>query len=129
MYIVSKHPEFAKDTLFEVNETICKPVLIPDITTNKEIRKISSDGKNLTILTDYGIRVLKDDFTEIENFFRYTNGKALFPNDLIAANGYYWIADEESGLIQWENNWNNKALTMVAPPNNRFSLWMELTTN
>ena len=120
VYIVSKHPEFTKDTLFEVNETICKPVLIPDITTNKEIRKISSDGNNLTILTDYGIRILKDDFTEIENFFRYNNGKALFPNDLIKANGYYWIADEESGLIQWENNWNNKALTMVAPPSNRF---------
>ena len=120
VYVVSKHPEFTKDTLFELNGNSFRPILLPEITTNREIRKIKTDGTNLIVLTDYGIRILKEDFTEIENFFRYNNGKALFPNDLIKTNGYYWIADEESGLIQWENNWNNISLTMVAPPQDRF---------
>lgn len=115
IYLVSKYPDFEKDTIFEIKGTNCRPVFY-----NKIIRKIKSDGTNLTILSDYGIKILNEYFTEVDGVFRYNTGDSPLPNDMISVNGYYWIADNEYGLVKLKDNWNNSVLTMAAPPSNRF---------
>jgi hypothetical protein len=120
IYVLSKHPDYTKDTLFEVSRTNFIPIYTSDITKDKEIRKVISVENNLIVMFDYGLKIYDENLNEIENFFNFNHGKAMFPNDIIFSNGFYWIADNESGIIKFKDNWNNSLLTMVAPPSDRF---------
>jgi hypothetical protein len=55
---------------------------------------------------DYGLKIYDENLNEIENFFNFNHGKAMFPNDIIFSNGFYWIADNESGIIKF-NSWKS----------------------
>jgi hypothetical protein len=112
VFVVYNDEVFNADTLFQLNRNTytMEPFMF-----DAELNSVTHDNNQLLVSGFGGLYVYNADFTQNQIIFQYNHG--TFPNavDAVYADGYYFIADRQSGLVKAANAFNTQQLLFEGP--------------
>ncbi|MCC5924545.1 MAG: T9SS type A sorting domain-containing protein [Crocinitomicaceae bacterium] len=101
---------YSSDTIYVI-ENGQRSVWKSDI----EIKNIEISGQDLLVLIDGATLVYDDQLAEKMNIFQYLHGSFPGPKAALFHEGYYYIADERSGLVKAANAFNTNRISFEGP--------------
>jgi hypothetical protein len=106
-----RSPAFGRDSVYRYSGSSWStlPGLI-----NREMYSLQVTDGVLALSQFTSVDVFDASFTPIENIFTYTFSSAR-PRHAIRYNGFYWIADQNFGLVKALNPWSNSPITPGGP--------------
>jgi len=121
IYVALLHPMYGKDSIFclskdkltEMNSTLFSSV-------NVEITSIQSTNSQFTVCIYNNVCFYDTSFKRTETLYQYVFNSSARPQKIAFGADYYWIADNENGLIKWKHNYLNQHIQMVGPARRSF---------
>lgn len=117
LYVAFSHSEYKKDSIFKITD-----FGIENITSSNEfeINSLANhDGKLALNLTE-GIYIYNTDLSTYLIGYQYNFESFVLAQNSVYMNNSIWIADGYSGLIKFNDNWNNEQIYLEGPPKNTF---------
>ncbi len=100
------------DTIYSLKGNIFKKDTIPGL----DFTSMEVYNNKLFIIANSNTFVFDGD-NQIENLYAYSDNKYSYPNEIIqTADGTYWIADRDAGLVKSTGNWNSEFINVNSPP-------------
>ena len=120
IYVALLHPMYGKDSIFcllkdkltEMNSTL--------FSENVEITTIQSTNSQFTVCIYNNVCFYDTSFKRTEMLYQYVFNSSARPQKIVYGADYYWIADNENGLIKWKHNYLNQHIQMVGPARRSF---------
>jgi hypothetical protein len=118
IYILFKHDDFGKDTIFKLTDSSLEIVTNSPFTL--EINSLRNSNNKIMVCLYGGFYLYNLDYTIYKSGYQY-----LFANELnvyaaIESNNTFWIADFTNGLVKFNDNWNNVKIHFEGPPKRNF---------
>jgi len=79
------------------------------------IVSISEEGEEFVITKQYSCLIFDSNLTNTNNIFDYSFGSIPSPIQCVKFKDYYWIADENNGLVKAKSSWNNSNIFSNTP--------------
>jgi len=79
------------------------------------IVSVKVEGDELMIAKQYNLLVFDANLVNTNNIYDYSFGRIPSPIASLKFKNYYWIADENNGLVKAESTWNNSQVFSNTP--------------
>ena len=120
IYIASLHPMYGKDSIFCLSKDKLTEMNSTLFSIDVEITDIQSTNSNFTVCIYNNVCFYDASFKRTETLYQYVFTSSARPQKIAFGADYYWVADNENGLIQWKHNYLNKRIPMVGPAKRSF---------
>lgn len=120
LYLGLVHPDYGKDTVFRLDQNKITAMNSTLFTNDFELIAIQSQKNQLFILDYNNVCFFDLSLKRTETSYQYVFSPSCQPQKVVAGAGYYWIADNQNGLVKWTDNYHNEHIPMVGPPKNSF---------
>lgn len=120
IYIASLHPMYGKDSIFCLTKDKLTEMNSSLFSIDVEIAAIQSTNSKFTVCIYNNVCFYDASFKLTENLYQYVFTSSARPQKIAFGADYYWVADNENGLIQWKHNYLNKRIPMVGPAKRSF---------
>jgi hypothetical protein len=120
MYIASDGPAYKDDSLYLYTNNGLFAIKEGSFVEPREIINIQSDANYFYLILYDGIHILDTSLHLKESIFRYNSGVLLETRAITNSNNRFWIADNNAGLVNWSDNWNNSSISFNGPYKNNF---------
>ena len=85
-----------------------------------EIKAINDVEGKLAVHFFDGANIYKSDFTVEASITSYSSGANVRPRAIARADGNYWVADEDNGLVKFTSFGNSQEIAFPGPPKNSY---------
>ncbi len=118
IYILYNDDSFGLDSVFRLEDQGL--VSVVNELFAMEIKSINAVDNNLAVHFFDGSKIYKSDFTTEESILSYSSGGNVRPRRVARADGHYWVADEENGLVKYTSFANSLDISFPGPPKNSY---------
>jgi len=118
LFILYNDDAYGLDSVFRLEDQGLVSVVNESFTM--EIKSINKVDDNLAVHFFDGTNIYRSDFTIVETIISYSTGVNVRPRKVARADGHYWVADEESGLVKYASFGNSQDIGFAGPPKNSF---------
>lgn len=118
IFILYNNTTYGLDSVFYLQNNGIISVVNEPFTM--EIKSINAVDGNLAVNFFDGAKIYKSDFTTEETIISYSSGTYVRPRKVVRADGNYWIADEDNGLVKYTSFGNSQEIAFSGPPKNSY---------
>lgn len=115
LYASVHTPAYNKDTIFQYKNGAWQIPVIPKY-SGADVERLLFEDNKLMILNTYGGVLVNSDLSGAELIYTYgSEYNGVRPRDIILADGLYFIADFQYGLVKRVGQWQNELFTPQGP--------------
>jgi ligand-binding sensor domain-containing protein len=82
---------------------------------NELLRNFKVSEQTLITCTESYVTIYNQNLDTLDLLYAYNGTSGISPNDIIDANGYYWIADDSKGFVRFKNNFSSERIGQGGP--------------
>ena len=120
LLLATIYPAYGKDSIFRLENTQLQELNSTLFANEIELAAIQSQDNQFLVTIYNNVCFFDSALKRTETLYQYTFNSSTRPQKIVAGGGYFWVADNENGLVKWTDNYHNAHIEMVGPPKNRF---------
>ena len=82
---------------------------------NELLRNFKVSEQTLITCAESYVTIYNQNLDTLDLLYAYNGTSGISPNDIIDANGYYWIADDSKGFVRFKNNFSSERIGQGGP--------------
>lgn len=118
LYVIYTKENYGEDSVFKVQDSGLE--LVTNESFTLEIVSLNNHNGKLAVNIHGGVFVYNDDYSYYMVGNNYTFGGFPFPNNSCFHDGFLWIADNDQGLIKYQNEFSSSTISFEGPPKKSF---------
>lgn len=118
LYLLYNNDAYGMDSVYRLDNQGL--VSVVDEPFTMEIKSLNQIDGNLAVNFFDGSNIYRSDFTVEESVLVYASGTNVRPRNLTRADGHFWVADEDNGLVKYTSYGNSQAIAFPGPPKNSY---------
>jgi len=120
LYLASIHPVYGKDSIFSLQTDKLEEMNSTLFSNDVEIASIQAQKSQLTVCIYNNVCFYDKSLHRTEILYNYTFNATTRPQKIAYGAGSYWVADNENGLVKWQDNYHNTPIAMTGPGKRSF---------
>ncbi len=120
LYLSATHPDFGKDSIFRLDNTNLHEMNSKMFKEEIEVFAMQAQGNQFFVSTYNNSFFFDQNILQSEILYKYTFSPYPRPQKVVIGDGFYWIADNENGLVKWKDNYHNSSIPFVGPAKRSF---------
>ena len=120
LYVASVHPVYGKDSIFSLQKDKLMEMNSTLFSNDVEIAAIQARQSQFTVCIYNNVCFYDTSFHRTEILYNYTFNPTTRPQKIAFGGGSYWVADNENGLVKWQDNYHNSHIAMTGPGKRSF---------
>ena len=120
LYVASVHPVYGKDSIFSLQKDKLMEMNSTLFSNDVEIAAIQARQSQFTVCIYNNVCFYDTSFHRTEILYNYTFNPTTRPQKIVFGGGSYWVADNENGLVKWQDNYYNSRIAMTGPGKRSF---------
>lgn len=118
LFVIYSKENYGEDSVFKIRDTGLE--LVTNESFSLEIVSLNNHNGKLAVNINGGVFVYNADYSYFMVANNYTFGGFPDPNNSFFHNGFLWIADNEHGLVKYQNEFSSTKISFSGPPKKSF---------